>query len=239
MVTIGVLECGRPPADLQHKHAMYPVMVGDLLLPHASDGSKVESWAVMDGKIPSRPDLCDAWVLTGSKYSVLDENQWIRDTEAFVRQAKAAGVPVVGICFGHQLIAQALGGTVKRSDGGFLVGDQTYANDAVPMPALRNTFSLCAFHEDQVVKAPEGAEVIASSPQCPIAGLHYPGWGLSVQAHPEFSIEYTRDLISSRRGTVLSEELADKALANLPETNQSVQFGALMAGFIADINASR
>ena len=88
------------------------------------------------------------------------------------------------------------------------------ANGASVEIALGERLTLPAFHQDQVVELPAGAEVLASSPFCPYAVLAYDDAGFSIQAHPEFSEAYQRDLIASRRGTVVPEAVADQAVAS-------------------------
>ena len=106
---IGILETGRPPEDLAPEHGNYPMMVQDWLdLPEA----KFISFAALDGELPKDPRMADLWVITGSRFGVYEGHPWIAPLEGFVRACRDAGVPMVGICFGHQVIAQALGGDV-------------------------------------------------------------------------------------------------------------------------------
>ena len=110
---IGVLETGRPPAELVEEFVSYPKMMADWLAPL---GGSVASWAALDGELPSGPNEADLWVITGSKFGVYEDHAWIRALEQFVRDCRDADRPMVGICFGHQVIAKALGGTVVKPD---------------------------------------------------------------------------------------------------------------------------
>ena len=109
---IGILETGRPPEELDGTFGDYPGMFEDLL---SGNGLKVASYAVLDGDIPKRPDEADGWLITGSKYGVYEDHPWIAPLKAFIRDVYAADLPLVGICFGHQLIAEALGGKAENS----------------------------------------------------------------------------------------------------------------------------
>lgn len=211
---IGILETGRPPAELVPEHGNYPDMVRSWLdLP----GAEFRSFALLDGEIPQDPVAADLWVITGSKFGVYEGHDWIAPAEAFIRACQGAAVPMVGICFGHQLIAQALGGVVEKSDRGWGLGVHRYApvNWPAGLGQVPETIALQAFHQDQVITPPKDAETIAESEFCPYAALWYPGFALTVQGHPEFDKPFTRDLLESRRGAVRDDALVDTAMASM------------------------
>lgn len=230
-MNIGILETGRLPDALSDKYPSYPAMFERLL---DKSGANFRTYAVLDGELPKSPTECDAWLITGSKYGVYDGYDWIEKLKGFVRDAYAAKRPVVGICFGHQLIAEALGGKVEKSDKGWGVGRHSY--DVLEKPDWmtddKDSFTLQVSHQDQVVKVPEGAKVLASSDFCPNALLAYGDWAVSFQGHPEFDAKFTEELIHMRRGTVLPEELADAALANLHEGEDSDAVARWIAAFL-------
>ena len=119
---------------------------------------------------------------------------------------------LVGICFGHQLIAQALGGRVELSTQGWGVGVHTYdVNPGFGFPGEPRQIAMQAFHQDQIVELPPDAEVVASSAFCPIAMLQYGTQVRTVQAHPEFDAGFTRYLLELRRGQAIPEAVADLA----------------------------
>lgn len=220
-LTIGVLETGRPPENELPIHGDYPTMVADWLAPL---NAQYKSYAVLDGTFPNHPKDCDLWVITGSRYSVYEDHDWIAPLEGFIRACRDAGQKMVGICFGHQLIAQALGGTVEKSDKGWGLGIHEYSPSNWP-PELGQpieNIKIQAFHQDQVITPPKGAKTIASSDFCENAAIWYPGFALTVQGHPEFAKPYTTDLLQSRRGNVLPPAKVDSALAAMNiETNQN------------------
>ena len=211
---IGILETGRPPEELAPEHGNYPSMVQDWLdLPEA----EYKSFAALDGQLPNSPRAADLWVITGSRFGVYDGDPWIAALEGFVRDCRDAGVPMVGICFGHQVIAQALGGDVGKSDKGWGLGVHDYVPRDWPaaLGQAPEKIAIQAYHQDQVFTPPQGAETIASSDFCEHAALWYPGFALTVQGHPEFGKPYTKALLESRRGTVLKPDEVDVAQGSM------------------------
>lgn len=199
---IGILETGEVNAALIGAHGDYPSMFERLL---GGRGFEFRTWSVVRGEMPDSVDDADGWLITGSRHGVYEDHPWIKPLEGFIHAARDAGAPMVGICFGHQIMAQALGGHVAKSDRGWGIGRHEYMSGASPIAIL-------AFHQDQVLRAPDGAEITAQSEFCPYAGLKYGDWGLSWQAHPEFSADYCRDLLELRAGDSFSEALAAEAL---------------------------
>ncbi|MFV2051234.1 type 1 glutamine amidotransferase [Aliiroseovarius sp. YM-037] len=210
---VGILETGRPPEELIH-YGDYPGMVADWLSPLEAE---FQSYAVLDGEFPESAEMCDLWVITGSKFGAYEAHDWIPPLEVFIRSARDAGKKMVGICFGHQIIAQALGGTVVKSDKGWGLGVHQYAPVNWPnvLGAPPEKIAIQAYHQDQVTALPKGAERIAQSDFCENAALWYPGFALTVQGHPEFAGDYTADLLELRRGTVLSDEDVETGKANM------------------------
>ena len=206
---IGILETGRPPEDLA-QHGSYAQMFERLL------GPKLDYvvYPVIDDVFPERVDEVDGWLVTGSRFGVYDDAPWIRRLEAFLREVVAARVRLVGICFGHQILASALGARVEKAAVGWGAGPHSY--DVLERPAwlegAAERFTLNAMHQDQVLSLPPGARVIASSDFCPFAALAYDDHSISFQAHPEFDNAYERDLVALRRGAVIPEDVADPAL---------------------------
>lgn len=218
---IGVLETGRPPEELAAEYGDYPGMVASWLEPF---DATFRAYAVLDGELPNSPTDCDLWVITGSRFAVYEDHAWIGPIESFIRDCRAAGSKMIGICFGHQLIAQALGGRVEKSEKGWALGVHEYSTAGWPTSLGPNPGSIRiqAFHQDQVISPPEGAITVATSDFCEFAGLWYPGFALTVQGHPEFPTRYISDLMEFRRGTVLPEALVDAAQSGLAVgTNRS------------------
>lgn len=197
-------------------HGDYPELFDDLLGPH---GVTLEVHDVTRRPPPEDTHALDGWLISGSVDSTYDPLDWIPPLEDMVRRLVADAAPLIGICFGHQLLAQAHGGRVQRADAGWGVGVQRYratggAGGAPPAPAPG--FALVASHQDQVVTLPEGAEVLATSDHCPIAAYRFGPTALAIQAHPEFTPGLSRELIEARRLRI-GDSTADAALAGLGE----------------------
>ena len=173
---IGILQTGLAPAELAAQSGEYPEMFADLLKGHGFDFA---SWAVVNGDFPSGPEAADGWLITGSRHGAYEDHDWIPPLEDLIRAIAASSRPMVGICFGHQIIAQALGGKVIKYPGGWSVGRTEYDLDG-------ETFALNAWHQDQVTEVPQGAEVIGKSDFCAHAALVYDDRILTIQPHPEF-----------------------------------------------------
>lgn len=219
---IGILETGRPPAELD-RHGSYASMFEHLLGPDFA----CTTYPVIDGGFPERVDEMDGWLVTGSRFGAYDPEPWIRRLEGFLRDALAARVPVVGICFGHQVLASALGARVEKAEAGWGIGPHTYEIVERPdwMADAGDDFTLNTMHQDQVLSVPQGARLIATSEFCPIAGLAFADHAISFQAHPEFNNAYERDLILMRRGSRIPEERADPALAALRDDGEAADAG--------------
>jgi GMP synthase-like glutamine amidotransferase len=181
------------------------------------------------------PTTLDAILLPGSAAGVYDDHlTWMAPLRQFIRAAYAAKTPMVGVCFGHQIMADALGGEVRKSDKGWGLGRHTYAVRAPPpfMAGAGATLSLACSHQDQVIVPPPDAEVVLASDFTPNAGLFYRnGAALSVQPHPEFEDGYTRALAELRRGKA-PDDVIDKALTSLDRPSDSAALARHIAAFL-------
>jgi GMP synthase-like glutamine amidotransferase len=206
---IGILQTGQAPEALRAEKGDYPDMFVRLLAGHGFDFAH---WHVEAGALPASVHDADGWLITGSRHGVYEDHPWIPPLEEFIRRARSAGVPMAGICFGHQIMAQALGGRVGKFPGGWAVGPTTYDFDG--QPVVMN-----AWHQDQVLSPPPGAETIAHNEFCTHAALSYAGtngrWGYSVQAHPEFHNDFVAGLIEKRGRGLVPDPVLDAAAARL------------------------
>lgn len=208
---IGILKCGQPPEPLRETHGDYDTMVERLL---AGRGLRFRSWHVEAMAFPDDIHDAEGWLLTGSRHAVYEGHPFIAPLERFIRRAYLAHVPLVGICFGHQIIAQALGGTVVKYDAGWAVGAHDYDFNGTPL-------TLNCWHQDQVVEAPADAELAAASPFCPNAALIYGDRAFSLQAHPEFDDAFIAGLIEHRARGVVPEPLLREAIERRGEATGS------------------
>jgi GMP synthase-like glutamine amidotransferase len=202
---IGILQTGQSPDALRNEMGDYPDMFHHLL---AEQGLRFRTYHVEAMDFPEGIHDCDGWLITGSRHGAYEDHPFIPRLEDFIRAAYTAQVPLVGICFGHQIIAQALGGTVERYAGGWAVGPQTYDFEG-------ETLTLNAWHRDQVTRAPEGARAVACSDFCENAALVYGDRAFTVQAHPEFEDAFVQGLIDTRGRGVVPDPLLDAAKARL------------------------
>jgi len=222
---LAILETGRPPGDLDRQFGDYPAMFADLL----GDGFEVETFDVQAGQLPT--DGHDAVLITGSPAGVYDPLPWIEPLMEFIR--RATGRKMVGVCFGHQIMAEALGGRVEKWDKGWGAGLHRYAitrrepwmdGDAAAQVAIP------ASHQDQVILQPPNTQVVAASDFTPYAGLAWTDRpAISFQFHPEFSPAFARALIEKRYDVVPDP---DAAMASLDKPNDNARVGGWIRRFL-------
>lgn len=226
---VAVLETGVPPAPLADEFGSYPDMFAQLL----GRGFEIETFDVQSGHLPD-PSAHGAYLITGSPAGVYDPLPWIAPLQEFIRSAGDA--KMVGVCFGHQVMAQALGGHVVKSDKGWGTGLQRY--DIVqPQPWMDGEWQVAipASHQDQVVRQPPNTEVVARSDFAPLAALAWTDRpAISFQFHPEFSPAYAKALIEKRYDRVNEP---DAALASLDAPNDTARVGGWIRTFLQESNA--
>ena len=200
--TVGILAAARPRRDLLAKFGSYAGMFRTLLSEPKLDSKplKYRTFNVFDDEFPEYSAQCDGYVTTGSQASVLDDLPWIRRMEELVVELHEQRRKMVGICFGHQMIAQALDGRTERCDRGWGVGVHEYRithQHPFMVPGSVRLRMLCS-HQDQVTRVPSGARVFATSEFCPTAGMTLGEHFLSIQGHPEFTADYALELMHIR-----------------------------------------
>jgi GMP synthase (glutamine-hydrolysing) len=149
----------------------------------------------------------DAFVITGSSSSVTERAPWMLRAEKLVREIAGAGTPLLGVCFGHQMIAQALGGEVSRNPRGREIGTvrvQRLADDPL-FAGLPRDFDVQATHVDSVTRLPRGAEVLATTSLDPVAAFGVGAGIRAVQFHPEFDADVMRGYLRARGHLVRAE----------------------------------
>lgn len=194
---IGILQTGASPDALRGEHGDYPDFFERLL---QGRGLAFRRYHVEAMEFPAGVRDCDGWLITGSRHGAYEDHPFIKPLEDFVREAYAEHVPVVGICFGHQVIAQAMGGKVERYAGGWSVGPTDYDFGG-------EKFTLNAWHRDQVTLKPAMAEIVGSSDFCENAALLYDDRIFTVQAHPEFPNSFVDGLMRTRGPGLVPDEL--------------------------------
>lgn len=229
---VGLLGCDDVAEHLQHIAGGYRDMFEALLTPHMPDLELV--WFdVVNGGLPDNPDDCDAYICTGSRYSVYENRDWILRLHAHVRELAAARKPFVGICFGHHLLAQALGGKVGRADQGWGVGilEMSIVQSEAWMQPPRPQCRLQYMHADQVRRLPPQSEVLAIASHCPVAMFRVNGTMLGIEGHPEFPASYASALIEARKERI-GIARAEAALAGLSGSVDSHTVARWIANFL-------
>ncbi|XOV91199.1 MAG: hypothetical protein ACFHWX_13410 [Bacteroidota bacterium] len=222
MMRIALLVCDHVAEPFVKTHGDYPFMFGRLL------GMPLDAHFVCDNQFPD-PDEYDAFVVTGSKKSVYDDEPWIQNLISFTREVAKTKKKYVGVCFGHQIIGESLGGKVTRSPEGYLIGVHEHhvsqsANWMRPESGRYNILMLC---QDQIAQLPANTIVHASSPHCPYGMISINNQFLGIQGHPEFTKAYNQDVFVSRTDRIGSEKV-EAAIGSLEKEVD----GEMLAGWI-------
>jgi GMP synthase-like glutamine amidotransferase len=227
-VDVAILKTGAPPAGLAERFGTYPDMFAKLLGP----GFETRVYDVEAGELPARAGAHGAYLVTGSPAGVYEPLPWIAPLLAFLREAKGKA-KLVGVCFGHQAMAEALGGRVEKSERGWDVGLQDY-EIVEPRPWMGGKrperIAVPVSHQDQVVVRPPGAKVVARSGFTPFGMLEWEGGdAVSMQFHPEFEPDYAKALIEARRGALPDP---DGAIASLERPDDRGTVGEWIRAFL-------
>ena len=233
-ITIGILRTDDVRKELTPEFGEYPEMFSKLLT--AADATiKTKIYYVMAGEYPADIDEVDAYLITGSKFSVYDDEPWIARLSDFVKTLHSRKKALIGICFGHHLIHHVLGGATTKSDKGWGVGAQRYAlSDAATEMGFTTDdggFSLPVSHQDQVSTLATGAQVLAGNDFCPFAMSVLDNHILTFQGHPEFQREYARRLFALRRES-LGDTMYQQALLSLEKEPERALVATWIVNFI-------
>jgi GMP synthase-like glutamine amidotransferase len=230
---VTIIETGLVSPRNRELHGSYPQMFERMI--GAADATVAfDTVSIPAGDALPEVDRLEAILITGSAAGVYDDHAWIAPLQAFVRTAHTHGVPMVGVCFGHQLIAQALGGTVRKSEKGWGLGRHVY--DVAPGNGMIEgaQIALACSHQDQVITPPAGTTTILSSNFTPYAGLLYGGGRtLSVQPHPEFSVGFALACCEMARSKGdAPDSVVTSAQASLAEPLDSARLGGAITRFL-------
>jgi len=232
---IGILLVGRASEDLVDKYGTYAEMLINLIN-YDEKLFEFKTFNILDGVFPLNHNDCDGWIVTGSPHGVYEEHSWIPIVSQLIKDIYDNKLPIFGVCFGHQLIAQALGGNVEKSTKGWGLGLHTYQinNKTNYMGNLSSEVTLNICHQDQVLSPPNGATVYAKSDFCENAGFYIKDKVLTMQAHPEFLVDFIKALLTARRDVTIPKQFVDPALIGLkshPDSVQSNQFAETIRRF--------
>lgn len=225
---IGLLECDDVVGRFPNVAGGYREMFAAIL-----PGFEFRYYESHRGQVPAAPSECDAYIATGSKHAVYEGHPWVEQLCGFVRELRTARKPFVGICFGHQLLAYALGGEVAKAGQGWGIGvlPMDVVRSAPWMTPARTQIRLQHSHQDQVRRLPSGAVLLGRSPHCEVAMYSVGDTMLGIEGHPEFTVEFGAALIHMRRER-LGAALADSALASLAQPADGALVGRWISNFI-------
>jgi GMP synthase-like glutamine amidotransferase len=220
------------PGPLRDRFGAYHLMFERMF---EGEGFAFETIRLSAGhKLPD-PETLDATLIMGSAAGVYDRHyEWMDALRDYIRKAYAARTPMVGICFGHQIMADALGGDVRQSEKGWGLGRHIY--DVISRPAMLGSnlpqFAIAYSHQDQVIVPPDEAETFLASDFTPHAGLVYRnGAAMSLQPHPEFDDDYTLALAELRRGKA-PDAVIETALASVSRASDSREIASYLGAFL-------
>jgi len=250
---IGILQTGHAPDAIRPETGDYSDFFERLLDGH---GFGFTTWNVVDMEFPPGPGAAEGWLITGSRHGAYEDLPWIPPLEALIREIETAAIPLVGICFGHQIVAQALGGKVEKFKGGWVVGRQVYdwdgtatsdgagtedgtatADGAGTEDGMetrdRSAIALNAWHQDQVTTAPDGARTLASNGACAHAALLYGDRMYTVQPHPEYDADFIEALMT-HRGAAIPRDRLDAARQGLGAPTDRARIAGSLARFLKE-----
>ena len=209
---VGLIMCGDLPDRYSALRGDYPTLVSTMFV---DSDTSFDIFDAHRGELPADASAFDGYIISGSASSVYEDEQWMRDLEEFVSGVVDVETPIFGICFGHQLLAQALGGVVKRAENGWGVGVHTMRilESRAWMDPGSETLKLVMTHQDQVVELPAGAIVLGSSDHCPNYLVEFTPIAVGIQGHPEFPAPFARVVYEDKRDQLGG--LVDDAIESL------------------------
>ena len=229
---IGIMEAGRIPPDMEARHGGMTDLFRALL--SAADASlEFRGFAAYEGELPASTTECDAYLVTGSRHGVYDRLPWMAALGGFARSAREDGCKLVGICFGHQLLADAFGGQVVQAANGWGIGLHRYdVHETRPwMSPAAKSFCNLVHHQDQVEVPPPGAELLAGNEFCPYGLMQLGDNVLMLQSHPEMTPAFAAELIE--RGAENRDEAVTRtALESLDGAGDSLLVASWIANFL-------
>ena len=219
---LGFLLCDHALEHLAADFGDYPEMFASAF----GEVSDAIDWRVFDvtaGEFPTDNESVDGYLISGSRHGAYDDLPWIGELSKCVRKLAAGKKPIVGLCFGHQILGQALGGRVEKSSKGWGLGLRSYQVEQSAdwmTPSLKE-FSIPVCHQDQITQLPPGAVRLASSEHCENFVVQFQTNVIGIQGHPEFATDFLSALVEWRRD-VLPPDVHAQALSSLTRQGQNI-----------------
>ena len=236
MIRLCILQAGEHDPRMKRKVPAYSDLFNSMFAPFPQ--VELGFVQVRLGEFPESLDDWDAFLITGSAAGVYDEFDWLDPLRALIRDIYEAGKPLIGICFGHQLIADTLGGKAEKSDKGWGIGIRKAELQSPPdcIAGVSGGFNLHYVHQDQVTEPPDGATVFAGNDFCPVAAYNVGDRILSFQGHPEFGSDVL-DAIMDFREELMGEGTVADARKTLDDRSDSGAVAASIVRFIEEAGA--
>lgn len=216
-ITLGILNADELTPEIEAKFGNYSDMFQNLFINNKCQFS-FNPYQVTQKIYPQDINDCDAYLITGSKSSAYENTHWIIKLKEFIRKLQKKNKKIIGICFGHQIIAEALGGKVEKNLKGWGVGLVNSKVDVYQswMVPETTSYSLLASHQDQVIILPKDAIRIAGNSFCHNGSFQIGKNILTFQGHPEFTKEYLLHILKNRR-KIIGEKTYQNALTSLEQ----------------------
>lgn len=204
-----ILQCDDIQEKFQPIFGHYPEMIENMF-DRVNCSISFDTYNCQEGQLPDDINTYDFYLTTGSRASVYEDLEWIRCLISFVQQLDKQKKKLIGICFGHQLIARACGGKVEKAKNGWGIGVAKNRVIAQPewMTETPSEINILTSHQDQIVELPNDTRIIAESDFCPFFIVQWSNHFLSIQGHPEWNTDYSKTLMNDRKEIIPADRIA-------------------------------